>query len=885
MNGTTTPLGNGSGLPARNSAYHPRPRLEGRLQLTAQRLTVLRAPCGFGKTALLANACHAERDRGTTVFWLTCAGESGGETLTRDLAGVMRGCAHAVCKPRGGKRIPPTPVEGLCPAPPSGTRLGAASRRFVLVLDDAELLRSADSVAMIDSLLRHGPPGLHIAVAMRATPPGLDIATPIIDGRGSLLTGEELRFTDAEIAGFLGCGRQRRELASVARTTQGWPLAVGIARSLACNADLDELSLAQYRGQLDDHLHSRLVRGLSGAQRDYLASLAMCDAIDPEILTAVLGDDHLRHWEGVSSVLGELIRPVDSNGGLQLHPLAREVLCARLGSADIDRIHRTHGRFAEAISQRRGPTADAVAHAVLAADPALCEGIIRRHGGLGILLTEGMAPFLDICRHLTEEVVHRAPGLVPLRAAALLFQDRLDECGELLGRHAGRAGKALADSAPGDDRMAGVEFDMVEWMWHSFACKSVDDWEIARLISSVTRYADADWLPSVNRGAMCMILMAKDIQFARFEAGRRRGALARRHFSLVGAGFGLALVDVHEGVAAMVQGRVGEAASAIARSNLGAAADTLALELRLEQGGRGPRTLPNPSPETTPWVECWFEIQASDHGNRAELAFERDGPQAAVEALSESFDRVRRKDLPKLQRLVDAQRVFWLVRAGDPAAAERVWIEADMPCSVVQIVDLSHQSWREFESVACARIALLAARGEVDAARRLAAAIAATARGWGLKRPLMRCLAVWSALEHRASNPDAAAVRLAEFLSLYRNTDYARPLEREGDAPFEILEDLLAREGEPDTRTDALTLLARLRGDPSVDGSERFTGKEIEVLNGLAQGLRNKEIARSLGISDSGVRYHLKAIYRTLDTNNRVDAVRRAGELGIALNP
>ena len=49
------------GLPDAIEGYVERPELEGRCALLERRLTVLHAPGGFGKTALLARACRALR--------------------------------------------------------------------------------------------------------------------------------------------------------------------------------------------------------------------------------------------------------------------------------------------------------------------------------------------------------------------------------------------------------------------------------------------------------------------------------------------------------------------------------------------------------------------------------------------------------------------------------------------------------------------------------------------------------------------------------------------------------------------------------------------------------------------------------------------------------
>jgi DNA-binding NarL/FixJ family response regulator len=62
---------------------------------------------------------------------------------------------------------------------------------------------------------------------------------------------------------------------------------------------------------------------------------------------------------------------------------------------------------------------------------------------------------------------------------------------------------------------------------------------------------------------------------------------------------------------------------------------------------------------------------------------------------------------------------------------------------------------------------------------------------------------------------------------------------------------------------------------------EALTARELEVMNGLADGLSNKGIAARLGISDETVKFHLSAIFGKLQATNRTDAVRQALRRGV----
>jgi DNA-binding NarL/FixJ family response regulator len=67
----------------------------------------------------------------------------------------------------------------------------------------------------------------------------------------------------------------------------------------------------------------------------------------------------------------------------------------------------------------------------------------------------------------------------------------------------------------------------------------------------------------------------------------------------------------------------------------------------------------------------------------------------------------------------------------------------------------------------------------------------------------------------------------------------------------------------------------------AVAGEETLTGRELEVLGGLSQGLANKQISLALGISENTVKYHVSAIYAKLGATNRTEAVRIGVQKGL----
>ncbi|MBX3005562.1 MAG: response regulator transcription factor [Anaerolineales bacterium] len=62
---------------------------------------------------------------------------------------------------------------------------------------------------------------------------------------------------------------------------------------------------------------------------------------------------------------------------------------------------------------------------------------------------------------------------------------------------------------------------------------------------------------------------------------------------------------------------------------------------------------------------------------------------------------------------------------------------------------------------------------------------------------------------------------------------------------------------------------------------EELTERELDVLQLLAEGMANKQIALQLNISEHTVKFHSSSIYAKLGVTNRTEAVRRAARLGL----
>lgn len=64
-----------------------------------------------------------------------------------------------------------------------------------------------------------------------------------------------------------------------------------------------------------------------------------------------------------------------------------------------------------------------------------------------------------------------------------------------------------------------------------------------------------------------------------------------------------------------------------------------------------------------------------------------------------------------------------------------------------------------------------------------------------------------------------------------------------------------------------------------------LTARQLEVLQCIAQGMSNKEIAERLNLAEGTVKIHVAATFQTLRVSNRMEAVRIGEQLGLLSVP
>jgi len=266
----------------------------------------------------------------------------------------------------------------------------------------------------------------------------------------------------------------------------------------------------------------------------------------------------------------------------------------------------------------------------------------------------------------------------------------------------------------------------------------------------------------------------------------------------------------------------------------------------------------------------------------------------AMNALDEGMVIALDRNLDRFRLGLINERIKYLVQDGDISAAIKY-------AKNTQIIDISAEPLPQTgmttrdELVASSWVRIALGKKNLGPALH----VAKHWRSFCAKRGAIRSLVRWNLLyaqlyfldgqESEAQRPLREALTLASASSLRRsfidegaliktlltNAYDIRPVTSE---PAELFASELLQifAGAPDTS---------MLGDDdhsALDGpQENLTNNELKILTMAGHGLRNKEIAGKLGMTEGSVKWYMQQIYDKLGTRPRTRAIDRARKLGL----
>jgi DNA-binding SARP family transcriptional activator len=389
-----------------------RERIAGQLgELWTQRLGLIVAPAGYGKTTAMATLAASA---GVPVAWYRVeAWDADEASLLLHLETALRRAAPGLAGPWESLATAAAAVED------------ALTARTLLVIDDLHTIEGTPAEALLERFIEYAPESLAVLVASRSQP-HFNLPRLRVLGRVVELGVDDLRFRTWEVEQlfreFYAQPLGPHELAELARRTDGWAAGLHLFHLATRNRSGDErrsvLGALSSRSRLiREFLTSNVLDQLPAELRDFLVATSVLGVLNGQLCDWYLG----RH--GSQAILIELHRrrlftlALDGESSFRYHEVLRAHLegvlvdeigedavqeaCRRAGSlleetgalpealraysraGDAEAVARLLGHQGAALADQPGHWIESLPPALLENDPWLLLALARRHAAGG----------------------------------------------------------------------------------------------------------------------------------------------------------------------------------------------------------------------------------------------------------------------------------------------------------------------------------------------------------------------------------------------------------------------------------------------------------------------------------------------------------------------
>lgn len=858
-------------------------------------LTLISAPAGFGKTTLLAEWA----DQSPALLAWVSLDESDNDPerflsyLLSALETIIPGLGLGQLGLAMRQSAQPLPLKSLLTTLVND--IAEYGQPLAIVLDDYHLIHADRVHDIIAFLIGYLPPNAHLIVASRADLP-LPLARLRARDQLTEIKADDLRFTAQEASSFLhnvmDLSLSSEDVAALEERTEGWITGLQLAGLSMQSHDQPGQFIAGVSGAhryILDYLAEEVLAGQPAEVQLFLLQTSILNRLSGLLCAAVTGQSQAQDMLAELEARNLFVFALDDQRlWYRYHHLFATFLQGRLMARQPDQVPELHRRAIEWYSAE-GITSEAIEHALSIETYDKAAELIEVEGRR-LLIHGEIATIARWAETLPDEVIRRRPSLELTVAWARLMQDpiafwqqyptRIESLAQRLTNGESDLAQVVARSEPGSPEQALLaELAMLE----AFTGRDSRPLPSTIGLFEVAIEALPDDQPFLRGFATAGLgsvyvrmgdVRRAELAFASAEADSRA---ADSHFGEVFSITLQAAMQAEQGKlsdaaktykrAIVLLDSTGRRAVPMAGQAFTGLADVLREQNELEEALSyaaegitiGKRTA------DTDALRDGYIIQAR---LLADLGRTNDARQSMRGAMHEA----RLTQSLACHRLVEA----WQARldlASNRDAAARQWasdlgfastVQDAGPAGPVETLTYAH---------------LLLARRRADEAIPPLQQLAAAAEADGRLRTMVESLALLALCQQAVTARAEAIQTLARALLVAEPGGCVRVFLDLGPAMAALLREAGALGHSPDY---VRTLLAAF-GDQGqgVQTYEPLSARELEVLQLLAAGKSNPQIAAELVIALSTVKTHVNRIYAKLDVSNRAQAIIRAREVGL----
>lgn len=775
---------------------------------------------------------------------------------------------------------------------------------LVVVLDDYHLIENQEIQQGVLYLIDHLPGNICLAVLTRVDPP-LPVHRWRARGQLTEIRAADLRFSLEETDEFLnrqmGLDLKPAEIHKLGERTEGWATGLQLAAlSMQGRGDIPGF-IEKFSGShhfVLEYLMNEVLALQSEEVQQFLLLTSILDTFCASLCAEMVRIGAPEGSFDAGALLAALesanlfLIPLDDeHTWFRYHHLFADFLLQRLKRREAGRLKALHQAAAEWYAGC-ARVDEAIRHALAAGNPKLAMEIVRNNC-IAAASQGRTREVLGWLEALPSEVLFEDSQLMILYAWMLIAIGKTNS----LGRIFSQAGRLLEDGSAGSEDQRRSDLGHFAALRAMQAARLGDLAATEQLVAEARQYASADNAPLLGLAWLAQANLQRELGDFGQAIQAYRQALPL--IPATGVSSGTYNLVYAMAQALLVQGQV-QAAEDLLRTYLSRAQETglgsapavgilqcvlagIAYERNRLGEARSLFEQAEANSRRSGMVDLF--IQVAILGARLSR-FDRDVP-TAVQRLEEAVTLVRRVDSPNLSAEASAWLARMRVEAGIWSEVE-AWMQAVRPCA-----EHNPGYTHGLELFTCTRA--LICRDRLDEALGLAGRLEALAVQGGCHSRTLEAVMLQAEIFWMRGQPLDSMRRLAGCFELAEPAGLTRVFLDEGSrlAPILTAWQSSRPPGIP-WSSFAGTLLQCFREEGrQPDGGEAppeaisdvgLTARELDVLRGLVQGWSYPEIARRLVISSGTVKTHVSHIYAKLGAQGRMEAVRRAAELGIFSN-